>query len=641
MALFKIEKGLAANLKVNRPQAVEGYCYFTSDDGKFYIDIASGAAKTPSDNNGSLSGVTRMPINSYMSDWAARAYADTDGADIISTYGNNLSVSGHTLKLIAKDTTELSSVTLPDEKVKQTNVTATSYTNWRPIIWGASDSATEGFTPTTVIDGVFTSNTLSVQPSSGTIRAKRFKGNADTATKFASAQKIALTGAVTGEVSSQAGWSVATTLADNIVKTANINNGAVTNAKLANSSITIGGKSVSLGGTLTLADIGLNAALRFIGTTAPLSPIVDGSTQDSVEIVSGNTTKTVKASIGDVVINSNNHHEYVWLGSHWEILGDESSYELVGVAQGLIDKLKFTPATASVLGSSTTFKNSTSNVSFATHTTSNVVGTGATFTVTNPSISVTPSKTNVKATATGTAVTLNTDAAITALGTPTSTAFVTSYPGATSKIVTTTITGVGGTTSVSKISSNTSVTATKISSYGTAASLTATYTASTETLVMSWTPNTVASGSDVTATKTAYSNATVATSASSATTVATGSLSSSGTGGTVMTGLGTASTATALTGLGTPTTKSFATTVKSVTQPTIALATGATAGTGIISLVSGISSATATGGAVAFNSTDTIKAITGLGKATAAAQTITVTANNVTALTNSTTFTKT
>ena len=66
MALFKIEKGLAANLKTNRPQAVEGYCYFTSDDGKFYIDIASGTAKTPADNNGSLTGVTRMPINSYM-----------------------------------------------------------------------------------------------------------------------------------------------------------------------------------------------------------------------------------------------------------------------------------------------------------------------------------------------------------------------------------------------------------------------------------------------------------------------------------------------------------------------------------------------------------------------------------------------
>lgn len=43
MALFKIEKGLATNLLANRPDAVEGYCYFTTDDGKFYIDTQSGS----------------------------------------------------------------------------------------------------------------------------------------------------------------------------------------------------------------------------------------------------------------------------------------------------------------------------------------------------------------------------------------------------------------------------------------------------------------------------------------------------------------------------------------------------------------------------------------------------------------------
>lgn len=39
MALFKIEKGLANNLATNRPNTNEGWCYFTTDDGKFYIDI--------------------------------------------------------------------------------------------------------------------------------------------------------------------------------------------------------------------------------------------------------------------------------------------------------------------------------------------------------------------------------------------------------------------------------------------------------------------------------------------------------------------------------------------------------------------------------------------------------------------------
>ena len=46
MALFKIEKGLASNLNKYRPNTTEGYCYFTTDDGKFYIDIASGASLT-------------------------------------------------------------------------------------------------------------------------------------------------------------------------------------------------------------------------------------------------------------------------------------------------------------------------------------------------------------------------------------------------------------------------------------------------------------------------------------------------------------------------------------------------------------------------------------------------------------------
>lgn len=78
-----------------------------------------------------------------------------------------------------------------NNKVTQTAVTASDYTNWRPIIWGASNSATEGFTPTTITDNTFTANTLSVQPSSGTIRATIFKGalsgnasTASTATKL-------------------------------------------------------------------------------------------------------------------------------------------------------------------------------------------------------------------------------------------------------------------------------------------------------------------------------------------------------------------------------------------------------------------------------------------------------------------------
>ena len=73
-----------------------------------------------------------------------------------------------------------------DTKVAQTAIIASDYTNWRPLIWGSSNSGIEGFTPSTITDGVYTAQTLSCQPASGTIRANTFKGslsgNAATAT---------------------------------------------------------------------------------------------------------------------------------------------------------------------------------------------------------------------------------------------------------------------------------------------------------------------------------------------------------------------------------------------------------------------------------------------------------------------------
>ncbi len=56
MALFKINKGLASNL----PNTYNtGWCYFTTDDGKFYIDIA--------DSNNHASG-ERVSLNSHCTD---------------------------------------------------------------------------------------------------------------------------------------------------------------------------------------------------------------------------------------------------------------------------------------------------------------------------------------------------------------------------------------------------------------------------------------------------------------------------------------------------------------------------------------------------------------------------------------------
>lgn len=82
MALFKIEKGLSTNLVNNRPYAHEGYCYFTTDDGKFYIDIEGDGASQ------AALGVNRIALN------AEKADKDGDGNVIKNTY---LPITGGTL----------------------------------------------------------------------------------------------------------------------------------------------------------------------------------------------------------------------------------------------------------------------------------------------------------------------------------------------------------------------------------------------------------------------------------------------------------------------------------------------------------------------------------------------------------------
>lgn len=69
--------------------------------------------------------------------------------------------------------------------VEQVAVKSSDYKNWRSLVFSASNSGTEGFTPETTTGNVLITNTLSVQPSSGTIKATKFKGalegNASTA----------------------------------------------------------------------------------------------------------------------------------------------------------------------------------------------------------------------------------------------------------------------------------------------------------------------------------------------------------------------------------------------------------------------------------------------------------------------------
>lgn len=59
MALFKIEKGLSTDLATKRPNTNEGWCYFTTDDGKFYIDTNTATGDVSS----------RIALNAYKADY--------------------------------------------------------------------------------------------------------------------------------------------------------------------------------------------------------------------------------------------------------------------------------------------------------------------------------------------------------------------------------------------------------------------------------------------------------------------------------------------------------------------------------------------------------------------------------------------
>lgn len=102
MALFKIEKGLKENLPINRPNAVEGYCYFTTNDKKFYIDIAG-----PNEDGSPLPaeiGVNRVCLNAEEADKLTTAHSINgvpfDGTTDITNYAVCNTEAGTSTKVI-------------------------------------------------------------------------------------------------------------------------------------------------------------------------------------------------------------------------------------------------------------------------------------------------------------------------------------------------------------------------------------------------------------------------------------------------------------------------------------------------------------------------------------------------------------
>lgn len=202
-----------------------------------------------------------------------------------------------------------------DEKVTQTGITSNAEYS---ILLKHSTGTTD---ETTGVNYGKTSNKLvTINPSTGRITAPGgLEGNASTASELSSNTSITLSGDVSGSVSAKKDWNITTTIGEGKVTNAMLA-GSITNNKLANHSITIGNVTKNLGETFTLDELGISAAMHFKGTTT--TALSDDATTSPITI----NSKDYTPNSGDVVLYSGK--EYVWTGSAWEQLGDESSWAL-------------------------------------------------------------------------------------------------------------------------------------------------------------------------------------------------------------------------------------------------------------------------------------------------------------------------
>ena len=411
-----------------------------------------------------------------------------------------------------------------------------------------------------------------------------------------------------------------------------------------------GGVSFMIGwdgsGAPDVTKIPAGVVVKYNGTNYTGTLAADDATAGAFYLVKSATTTTGAPSDA--------YDEYVPVGEAgsktWEKIGD-TQVDLSDV----VTDVSLTKQTDTVIGTDATFTITQPTITLAEDSTNGNVtyvksGTTKYMAASASGTAVTPSTTNIKATASGGGAAWNSKDAVTAVtGYPNATTdtFVKSVSAETGKnLVTTSITPTNGTETVSKvtktasklvtttvpnvtgntdvsvpnITGNSSVTANKSTwtftmGTGTAAETliigggngsdvsatnTVLGTANTASKVTLGTAKTVAtggvasdgSGSDI-VTGVTISDKTVAK-VGTAVTVATGATDENGTGDAVVTGVTIGSSGTALTGLGSPSTKSAigASATFTNTQPTIALATGATAGTGVISVATGISSVT-------------------------------------------------
>ena len=289
------------------------------------------------------------------------------------------------------------------------------------------------------------------------------------------------------------------------------------------------------------------------------------------------------------------YDEYVPVGAtgskSWEKIGDTQ----IALAD-VVTAVSLTKQTDTVIGSDATFTITQPTVALSTGATAGdgviSVATGIT-NVTNPSVALSEqsttatgrveytksvSTTKISASASGGAVSASGDSvtALTGLGTPTTSNVASSVTPTTKKLATTTVTGVSGSTTPNVVKTRTSQTT--ADGTGTASST------NTDWLKgVSVSNGVLTIGAATMDTQTTYSagapeSITIPTAASSATTVATGSVTTTGSGADIVTDVAVGDTVAAVTGYASPTTDTVLGTASTfnVTNPSITIASGST-----------------------------------------------------------------
>lgn len=390
--------------------------------------------------------------------------------------------------------------------------------------------------------------------------------------------------------------------------------------------------------TPTVANIPKGVVVTYNGTNYTGTLEASAAVSGAFYLVKSNT------SVGTLDV----YDEYVVADvggtKQWEKLGD-TQVDLSDVVTGVT----LNKQTDVALGEATTFALSSGTVTHGTPTKDNVLGADTTFSMTQPTITVTPTTRYLSASASGTAVGADgTASAITGFGNHTTDTFVKSVSAdTTKKLETTTVPNVTANTAVTipNVTGNTTVTIPNVTSAGSAS--TWSFTMGTgdnaETLVIGGgngtapTLGTALSASKVTlGTALSASKVTLGT----AKTVATGAATTSGTGAAVVTDITIGDSAAAITALGTPTTSTVLTGVKVTTQPSITLTANTATASGRIQYMQA-ASASASGGTVSAGTNDTVSAVTAMPSSSVGTGITVGTNDKVTALTNSTTITVT